>query len=69
MTDAVVISDPYRAPIVAQKRNDSDGGVVLRPAGRSLPIMLPEAELDRLFAFARGKPHIQRFPAVPKGPL
>jgi hypothetical protein len=64
--DSIVISDRYRSPIVAQNRNDSGGGIVLRPS-RGWPIIMPDAELDRLFAFAPDKAHIQRFQVGPKG--
>jgi hypothetical protein len=63
MTDALVISDAYRTPIVAQRHMDDPGGVVIRlPAPKSL-LILSAAEFDRLARFAGRKPHIQCFPA------
>ena len=58
-------SDPLRVPITVQKR--AEGGIVLR--GHRDNIILSEAELDRLFAFARDEAHIQRFPMAPKSGL
>jgi hypothetical protein len=63
--DSTIISDPLRVPITVQKR--TDGGVVLR--GHRDNIILSETELDRLFAFARDKAVLQRFPIAPKTPL
>jgi hypothetical protein len=66
MTDSVIISDPARSPIVAQRHNGKAGGVALRGQFHSV-VVLSAAELDRLVAFARsdepprlGK--LQRFP-------
>jgi hypothetical protein len=55
--DSRVISDRWREPIVAQKKTD---GIVLRTSKAWL--LLSGAELDRLFAFLRDKPTIQRYP-------
>lgn len=63
-----VISDEHRVPITADKQ--SDGTVILR-GPRSL-LILSEAEMDRLVAFARDepmKPRIQRYPVnAPESP-
>jgi hypothetical protein len=59
MTEKIVISDKFRAPIVAIKQ--SDGVVIRTPAAW---IRLTDAELDRLFAFANDRPHIQRHPVM-----
>ncbi len=64
MNDSITISDRWRSPIVAQKRAD---GIVLRTSAAWL--ILSSAELDRLFAFATNRPHIQRYPVAPKQPL
>jgi hypothetical protein len=56
---AIAISDPLKIPITAQKQ--SDGSVILR--GHKAVIILSQAELDRLFAFARNRAVIQRYPA------
>jgi hypothetical protein len=63
MTEEVVtISDSYRVPIQASKRGD--GGVLIR-CPKSW-ILLSKTELDRLVAFARNGPTIQRFVASTK---
>jgi hypothetical protein len=65
MAGSIVISDPYRTPITAQRHRD--GGVVLR-GPRSL-LLLSDAELDRLVAFARDEPpraRIQRYAVQPE---
>lgn len=58
---SVVISDPYRVPIIAQKRTDADKGVVLRGLFHHV-VVLSDDELDRLISFARNEPRIQRYP-------
>ena len=62
MTDPVIVSDPLRIPITAERR--IDGGVVLRGRFRSV-MALSKSELDRLIAFARGEATLQRFPMAP----
>jgi hypothetical protein len=47
MTDAIILSDPQRTPIIAQRRKDA--GVSLR-MGRS-HIVLSSAEIERLIDF------------------
>jgi hypothetical protein len=64
VSDSAIISDPYRSPIVAQKRTDSDGGVAIR-GPRSGVLILSEPEVDRLVAFARDesrRARLQRYP-------
>jgi hypothetical protein len=56
---ATVISDPFREAIVVQRKTD---GVVLRKSKAWL--LLSGAELDRLFAFVRNEPVIQRYPVM-----
>lgn len=66
-SDSLIISDPYRSPITAQKRQD--GGVVLR-GSRSMMI-LSEAELDRVVEFVRDEPRLgqlQRYTMTPQRP-
>jgi hypothetical protein len=62
VSDSIIVSDRYRTPVTAEKREA--GGVVLR-AARSW-IALNEAELDRVVAFARNEARLQCFPAAPK---
>lgn len=62
-TDSVIITDQYRVPVIAQKRTDSETGVVLRGHFHHV-LILSEAELDRLFAFVNDEPpraRIQRY--------
>jgi hypothetical protein len=64
MTDtAVVISDPYRVPIMAERRRDGSGGVLLRRAPSTV-LALGQDEFDRLVAFVRNEPTIQRYPVT-----
>jgi hypothetical protein len=66
VTDPVIISDPLRVPITAERR--IDGGVVVRGQFRSI-LALSQTELTRLAKFARNKPTLQRSPTAPKTPL
>jgi hypothetical protein len=65
VTDALIISDPLKIPLTAQKQ--SDGGVILR--GHKSVLILSQSELDRLFAFAHNRAVIQRYPMAPKRSL
>jgi hypothetical protein len=65
LTDTIVIGDPYRQPITAQKHRD--GGVVLR-GSRPCRTLLPSAELDRLFSFAHDLGVLKGFEMAPKSP-
>lgn len=47
MGDSVVITDRYRVPVVAQKRTDTEKGIVLRGQFHHV-LILSESELDRL---------------------
>jgi hypothetical protein len=58
VTDSVVISDPYRVQLVADKRQV--GGVMLRRGNTRL--MLTSGELSRLLAYSRNDARILRFP-------
>lgn len=65
--DSLIVSDPHRTPITAQKRQD--GGVVLR--GTRCMLILSEAELDRVIDFVRDEPRLgqlQRFTMPPPPP-
>ncbi len=65
MTDVVIVSDPLRVPITAERR--TDGGVAVRGHFRGV-LVLSDTELDRLIAFARDEPpraRIQRFVMTP----
>ena len=53
---AILISDPYRTPVTAQRR--MEGGVILRSGSRFIAVS--ETELARLIEFVQ--PRIQRFP-------
>ena len=53
--DAVIVTEEYRSPITAQRRQD--GSVVVR-AARSLIVMSP-TEIGRLAAFAEDRLRIQ----------
>ncbi len=58
--DAVVISDPYRSPIPAQRKDG--GGVVIRTPKSAL--LLSESDMDRVIAFVGDEPRLgqlQRF--------
>lgn len=59
MSDEMTISDRYRMPVVAQRRDDIPGGVVIRTAKSWL--ILNKAEFDRLVTFVRNEPRIQRY--------
>ncbi|MGV0050113.1 hypothetical protein ACRU43_12875 [Mycobacterium colombiense] len=62
MTNAVIISDPLRVPITAERR--ADGGVVVRGHFRGV-LALSDGEINRLTSFALNKAHIQRYTANP----
>jgi hypothetical protein len=57
--DSAIISDPYRQPIVAQQKDG--GGIILR--GPGAPLILSQAEVERLVDFANGLGRIQVFHA------
>jgi hypothetical protein len=59
VTDPVIISDPLRVPITAERRNGS--GVVLRGHFRGM-LALSQSECERLASFITGKAHIRRYP-------
>jgi hypothetical protein len=64
MTDSLVISDKYREQIRAQRKAD---GIVLRTP--KCWLSLSGAEAERLAAFIRNEPHIQRYPVMaPESP-
>lgn len=58
MSESIVVSERFRSPVIAEKRDG--GGVVLRSA-RHWIALSPE-ELDRVVAFAGNRAHIQRYP-------
>ena len=57
MTDSCVISDPYREQIRVQRKAD---GLLIRTS--NLWLRLSRTEADRLAAFIRNEPVIQRYP-------
>jgi hypothetical protein len=58
VTDAVVISDPLRVPVTAQRLND--GRIIIRTPGRPVTFFSVD-EIDRLARFARGEGYLQRY--------
>lgn len=62
MTDSIIVTDRYRTPIVAEKRDQ--GGVVLR--GPRSWLALSANEFDRLVTFVRNEPTIQRYVMTPQ---
>lgn len=60
MAESVIISDPLRVPITAERR--ANGGVAVRGQFRGI-LALSEAEVERLADFASNRPRIQRYPA------
>lgn len=61
--DSAIISDPLRVPVIAQRRTDSEKGIVLRGHFHHV-LILSEAEVDRLVGYARDEPpraRIQRY--------
>ena len=67
MPDAIVVSNRYRTPTTAQRRDG--GGVVLRQS-RSY-IVLDRDEFDRLVGFVSDAPELDklaRFPVATKSP-
>ncbi|MGO8941836.1 MAG: hypothetical protein ACLQLO_33560 [Mycobacterium sp.] len=69
MTDATIISDPARKPIVAQRHNGGAGGVALRGHFNGV-LVLSRSEIERLVEFARSDEpprlgRIQRYPVTP----
>jgi hypothetical protein len=65
VTDKTTISDRWRTPIVAEKRQD--GGIAIRGYFRGIVALSP-AELDRLFSFAHDLGVLRRFPMAPECP-
>ena len=70
MTDATIISDPARKPIVAQRHNGGAGSGAIRGNFNGV-LVLSGSEISRLVAFARSSDEpprlgkIQRYPATP----
>ena len=69
MTDATIISDPARKPIVAQRHTGGAGGVALRGHFNGV-LVLSGSEIERLVEFARSDEpprlgRIQRYPVTP----
>lgn len=65
MPDAIVISDRYRTPTTAQRRDN--GGVLVRQGHRF--IALDTNEFDALVSFVRAEPELgklARFPVAPQ---
>jgi hypothetical protein len=54
MTDAIVISDRYRTPTTASRRDN--GGVMLRQGHRF--VVLEAAEFERVAEFVRDEPEL-----------
>ncbi len=65
MTDAVIISDPLRVPVTAQRLED--GRTIIRTPGKPAMIFSRD-EVDRLARFAADKPTIQRYVMAPESP-
>jgi hypothetical protein len=65
MTDRTTISDRWRTPIIAEKRED--GGIAIRGHFHGIVALSP-AELQRLFNYAHDLGVLQRFPMAPKSP-
>jgi hypothetical protein len=61
VTDALVISDPLRVPVTAQRLQD--GRIIIRTPGKPM-IIFSVSEIDRLASFAH-QPRIQRYPKRP----
>lgn len=64
-SDAVIISDPLRTPVTAQRLEDNR--IIIRAPGRVM--LFSDAEMARLIDFVRNEPqlgHLQRFPVVAK---
>ena len=57
-TDATIISDRYRQPLIAQRKRGGDG-IILRNAKPA--IFLSNAELDRLFGYVNGLGILQNY--------
>ncbi len=62
MKDSVVISDRFRAPVIAS-RQDS-GGVVLRIPSRNTLVILSAAEVRRFVSFANDLGVLQKHPVL-----
>lgn len=63
MIDTLVISDRWRVPMTAQRRDD--GGIVIRTPGKGT-LLLSQSELVRLMEFVRPQlGQLYRFPASP----
>jgi hypothetical protein len=62
VSDSIIVSDRYRTPVTAEKRDN--GGVVLRSA-RSW-IALNAEELNRVVTFARNEATLRCYPVASK---
>lgn len=59
MTESIVISDPLRLPVTAQRLED--GRIILYAPGRKA-MFFSASEVERLYDFAVNRATIQRFP-------